>query len=399
VTEKRGTFKSWTVLLAIIAFSLSLLGTFLVRSGVLTSVHAFATDPARGVFILAFLAVVIGGSLSLYAMRAGAVGGGAGFAMVSRESALLANNILLVVALGAVFLGTMYPMFLDALNLPKASVGPPYFNLVFPILMAPAAFLMGIGPIASWRQAELPALAARLKWAFAIAFVTAALLPFTLGSWSPLVAMSLFLALWILATTVVAVVQRLRNAPQQGLWAKLAANPAAWYGMLLAHLGVAVFIVGVTMVKGYGIEVNVPLEVGQSVTVSGEDYTFRGVTPITGPNYRGVAGTIEVRSNGKLVQTLRPEKRIYNASGSAMTEAAINTGFLGDRYVSLGEPTTDRGEAGAWGVRVYVKPFVDWIWGGAFLMALGGFIAMSDRRYRLTVRQKFVVPSGAARAA
>jgi cytochrome c-type biogenesis protein CcmF len=399
VTEKRGTFKSWTVLLAIVAFSLSLLGTFLVRSGVLTSVHAFATDPARGVFILAFLAVVIGGSLTLYAFRAGAVGGGAGFAMISRESALLANNILLIVALSAVFLGTMYPLFLDALNLPKASVGPPYFNLVFPILMAPAVFLMGIGPIASWRQAQLPALAARLKWAFVVAAATAALLPFTLGKWSPLVAIGLFLALWIVVTTIAAVVQRLRNAPQQGLGAKLAANPAAWYGMMLAHLGVAAFIVGVTVVKGYEFEVNVPLDVGQSVTVAGEVYTFRGVEPVTGPNYRGMAGTVEVRRDGKLIETMRPEKRVYNASGSAMTEAAIDAGFLGDRYVSLGEPVTDKGEAGAWGVRVYVKPFVNWIWGGAFLMALGGFIAMSDRRYRLTVRQKFTAPAGAARAA
>ena len=399
VTEKRGTFKSWTVLLAIVAFSLSLLGTFLVRSGVLTSVHAFATDPARGVFILAFLAIVIGGSLTLYAFRAGAVGGGAGFDMVSRESALLANNILLVVALGAVFLGTMYPMFLDALNLPKASVGPPYFNLVFPILMAPAAFLMGIGPIASWRRASLPDMAKRLRWALVVSAVTAVLLPFTQDAWSPLVALGLFLALWIVATTVAAVAQRLRIAPQRTLGGKLGANPAAWYGMLLAHLGVAVFIVGVTMVKGYGVEENVPLDVGQGITVRGDEYVFRGVSPVTGPNYRGVAGTIEVRRDGELVKTLHPEKRVYNASGSTMTEAAINTGFLGDRYVSLGEPVSDKGDAGAWGVRVYVKPFVDWIWGGAFLMALGGFIAMSDRRYRLTVRQKFASLAGAARAA
>ncbi len=399
VTEKRGTFKNWTVLLAIVAFSLSLLGTFLVRSGVLTSVHAFATDPTRGVFILAFLAVVIGGSLTLYAMRAGAVGGGAGFAMVSRESALLANNILLVVALGAVFLGTLYPMFLDALNLPKASVGPPYFNLVFPILMAPAVFLMGIGPIASWRHAELPHLARRLKWAFVVAAVTATLLPFTQGEWSPLVALGLFLALWIVATTVAAVVQRLRHAPQRGLRAKLAANPAAWYGMLLAHLGIAIFIVGVTMVKGYGIEENVPLDVGQAVTVGGEQYIFQGVAPVIGPNYRGVAGTIEVRRDGKLLKTLKPEKRVFNASGTTMTEAAINTGFLGDRYVSLGEPITDKGDAGAWSVRVYVKPFVDWIWFGCFFMALGGFVAMSDRRYRLEARQKLSALAGAARAA
>ena len=201
-----------------------------------------------------------------------------------------------------------------------------------------------------------------------------------MGTWSPLVAIGLFLALWIVATTIAAVMHRLRNAPQRGLGARLAANPAAWYGMLLAHLGVAVFIVGVTLVKGYGIEENVPLDVGQSVTVGGEEYTFRGVAPVTGPNYRGLAGTIEVRRDGKLVQTLHPEKRVYNASGSTMTEAAIDAGFLGDRYVSLGEPVTDKGEAGAWGVRVYVKPFVDWIWAGAFLMALGGFVAMSDRR-------------------
>ena len=265
--------------------------------------------------------------------------------------------------------------------------------------MAPAAFLMGIGPIASWRRAELPDLAARLKWAFVVAAVTAALLPFTLGTWSPLVAIGLFLALWIVATTIAAVAHRLRNAPQRGVGAKLAANPSAWYGMLLAHLGVAVFIVGVTLVKGYGIEENVPLDVGQSVTVGGEEYTFRGVAPVTGPNYRGVAGTIEVRRGGKLVETLHPEKRVYNASGSTMTEAAIDAGFLGDRYVSLGEPVTDKGEAGAWGVRVYVKPFVDWIWAGAFLMALGGFVAMSDRRYRLAVRQKFTALAGAARPA
>jgi cytochrome c-type biogenesis protein CcmF len=209
----------------------------------------------------------------------------------------------------------------------------------------------------------------------------------------------LFLALWIVCTTVAAVRHRLRHAPQRGLRAKLAANPAAWYGMLLAHLGVAVFIVGVTLVKGYGIEENVPLDVNQSVTVGGEDYTFRGVTPVTGPNYRGVAGIIEVSRNGQVVKTLRPEKRIYNATGSAMTEAAINTGFLGDRYVSLGEPISDKGDAGAWGVRVYVKPFVDWIWFGAFLMALGGFVAMSDRRYRLAVRQKLSGLVGAAPAA
>ncbi|MGH8798745.1 MAG: heme lyase CcmF/NrfE family subunit, partial [Casimicrobiaceae bacterium] len=236
VTEKRGAFRSWTVLLAILAFSLSLLGTFLVRSGVLTSVHAFATDPARGVFILAFLAIVIGGSLALFAWRAGAVGLGGSFALVSRESMLLGNNIVLVVAMASVLLGTLYPLFLDALNLGKISVGPPYFDAVFYPLMAPAVFLMGIGPIARWNRAPVPELAARLKWALAVALVSALLLPLLLGRWSPLVALGLFLALWLFASTAVNVWQRVRGSPRAGLFGRLAANPPAYYGMLLAHV-------------------------------------------------------------------------------------------------------------------------------------------------------------------
>ncbi len=399
VTEKRGTFKSWTVLLAIVAFSLSLLGTFLVRSGVLTSVHAFATDPARGVFILAFLVIVIGGSLTLYAARAGAVGGGAGFEPVSRESMLLANNVLLIVAMASVLLGTLYPLFLDALKLGKISVGPPYFDAVFVPLMTPLVFLMGVGPIASWRRAELPDLWTRLRWALGVSIVTALVLPLTLGRWSPLVAMGLFLALWIVSTTVVQVAQRLRASQQRGLAARLAANSAAWYGMLTAHLGVAVFIVGVTLVSGYAIEKDVTLEKGQSVEAGGYQFTFRGVVPVNGPNYAGVSGVVEMRRDGALIETLHPEKRIYNATGMPMTEAAIDTGFLGDRYVSLGEPVSDKGVDGAWGIRVYVKPFVDWIWGGCFLMALGGFIAMTDRRYRIAVKQKIAGLAGIAPAA
>ena len=398
VTEKRGTFKSWTVLLAIVAFSLSLLGTFLVRSGVLTSVHAFATDPARGVFILAFLVIVIGASLTLYAARAGTVGGGAGFAALSRESLLLANNVLLIVATASVLLGTLYPLFLDALNLGKISVGPPYFDSVFFPLMAPLTFLIGIGPIAAWRRAELPDLWTRLKWALGVAVVSAVLIPFAMGRWSPLTAVGLFLALWIVAATATLVIQRLASAPQQGLGAKLAANSAAWYGMLLAHLGVAAFIVGVTMVNSYGIEKNVTMDVGQTESVAGYDFTFRGVVPVNGPNYTAMSGVVEMRRNGELLKTLRPEKRIYNATGMPMTEAAIDTGFLGDRYVSLGEPVTDKGVSGAWALRLYVKPFVDWIWGGCFLMALGGFIAMTDRRYRIAVKDKLAALAGTARA-
>jgi cytochrome c-type biogenesis protein CcmF len=388
VTEKRGTFKSWTVLLAIIAFSLSLLGTFLVRSGVLTSVHAFATDPTRGIFILAFLAIVVGGSLTLYAFRAGTVGAGAGFAPVSRESLLLANNILLVVACASVLLGTLYPLVIDALGVGKISVGPPYFDAVFFALTAPLVFLLGIGPVASWRKAVLPDIWTRLKWALAVAILTAGLLPFVMGTWHPMVAVGLFLATWVAAATIAVVVQRLRHTNARS-------NSAAWYGMVVAHFGIAVFIVGVTMVKGYGIEQNAMMEKGQTVQVGGYDFTFGGVVPVNGPNYSGMAGIVEMRKDGKLLDTLRPEKRIYNASGQPMTEAAIDTGFFGDRYVSLGEPVSDKGAEGAWAVRLYIKPFVDWIWSGCFLMALGGFIAMSDRRYRLAVRQKIGAALGA----
>jgi len=398
VTEKRGVFKSWTVLLAIVAFSLSLVGTFLVRSGVLTSVHAFATDPARGIFILAFLAVVIGGSLALYAARAGAVGTGGAFEPISRESMLLANNILLVVAMASVLLGTLYPLFLDALDLGKISVGPPYFESVFVPLMTPLVFLMGIGPIAAWRKASLPAIWIRLRWALAVAVATALVLPFVLGSWTPMTALGLLLAAWVIAATVAAVAQRLAGAPQVGVVAKLRANSPAWFGMLIAHLGIAVFVVGVTLVKSYQIEQDVRLDVGQGVDVGGYTFTFRGIEPMTGPNYRALVGTIDVTRGGAPRGTLRPEKRIYDASGQTMTEAAIDAGLLGDRYVSLGEPVTADKLDGAWGVRVYVKPFIDWIWGGAFLMALGGFVAVSDRRYRLAVRQKLAALAGGAAA-
>ena len=399
VTEKRGAFRSWTVLLAIIAFGLSLLGTFLVRSGVLTSVHAFATDPARGVFILAFLAIVIGGSLALYAARAGAVGTGGGFEPVSRESMLLANNILLVVAMASVLLGTLYPLFIDALDLGKISVGPPYFEAVFVPLMTPLVFLMGIGPIAAWRKASLPALWTRLKWAAAVAVVTAILLPFAFGRWSAWTALGILLAAWVAAATAAAIGQRLASAPQRGLAAKLGANAPAWYGMLVAHLGIAVFIVGVTLVKSYQIEQDVRLDVGQSVLVGGYTFTFRGIEPKPGPNYRALVGNVEVTRDGAPRGTLRPEKRLYEASGQTMTEAAISAGVLGDRYVSLGEPVTADNVGGAWGVRIYVKPFIDWIWGGAFLMALGGFLAVSDRRYRLAVKRKFAELAGGAAAA
>jgi cytochrome c-type biogenesis protein CcmF len=386
VTDKRGGFKAWSVLLAILAFSLSLLGTFLVRSGVLTSVHAFATDPKRGLFILVFLAVVIGGSLILYAWRAPRVGLGGGFTMVSREGMLMANNVLLVAALGSVLLGTLYPLFLDALDLGKISVGPPYFDTVFVPLMTPAIFLMGIGPLAQWKKASLPELATRLRWAFGVSIVTAIVLPFILGQWSPLICLGLMMAIWILTTSVVALRERLAHADGSSLVSRLAAVPRAYWGMLLAHCGVALFIIGVTMVKGFEVEQDLRMNVGQTATLGGYTFLFDGTEQYKGPNYIAARGTFRVSQDGREVTVMYPEKRRYTVQNQTMTEAAISPGLLRDLYVSLGEPLED----GAWSVRLYHKPFIDWIWGGCLVMAVGGVLAISDRRYRLAWRRKEV---------
>ena len=360
VTDKRGGFKVWTVLLAILAFSLSLLGTFLVRSGVLTSVHAFATDPKRGLFILVFLAIVIGGSLLLYAWRAPRVGLGGGFDLVSREAMLLANNVLLVVAMGSVLLGTLYPLFLDALGLGKISVGPPYFDTVFVPLMTPAIFLMGIGPLAQWKKASLPSLALRLRWAFGASVVTALLLPFVLGKWTPLLSLGLLLALWIVTTAVINVRERLTHLEGAGLVSRLASVPRSYWGMILAHCGIAVFIVGVTMVKGFETEQDLRMNVGDHATIGGYTFQFDGAKDLVGPNYIAARGTFRVTKDGRDVTIMYPEKRRYMVQSQTMTEAAIDSGLLRDLYVSLGEPL----EAGAWSVRLYHKPFIDWIWGG-----------------------------------
>ncbi|HSN41255.1 MAG TPA: heme lyase CcmF/NrfE family subunit [Burkholderiales bacterium] len=385
VTEKRGSFWSWTVLLAIFAFAFSLLGTFLVRSGVLTSVHAFATDPRRGIFILVFLTIVIGGSLTLYAWRTARIGLGGGFNLVSRESLLLTNNVLLVVATGSVMLGTLYPLVLDALGLGKLSVGPPYFESVFVPLMAPALFLVGVGPLARWKKASLPELAVRLRWAFAVSLVTALLLPFALGRWSPMVSFGLLLALWIVASSVVSLLDRIKNAATgASAWARLRSTPRAYYGMLLAHIGVAVFVVGVTLVKGYETEKDVRMEQGDTTEVGGYAFRLAGVADVPGPNYVATRATVEVSRNGKNVTTLYPEKRVYKVQQMPMTEAAIDPGFTRDLYVSLG----DELNATTWLVRIYHKPFVDWIWGGCLIMALGGLFAATDRRYRLAARRR-----------
>ena len=395
VTEKRGAFKSWTVLLAIAAFSLSLLGTFLVRSGVLTSVHAFASDPKRGVFILAFLVVTIGASLLLFPWRAPKIGLGGRFDLLSRESLLLSNNVLFSVAAASVFIGTLYPLFMDALGQGKLSVGPPYFNAVFVPLMVPMVMMMGLGPLARWKKIGALELAKRVRWAFAGALLLALLLPLVMGEWTVMIALGFLMAFWIVTSVLLSLRERLigRGAFMQ----HLRGQSLSYYGMQLAHLGVAVFIIGVTMVESYETERDVRMNVGDTVQAGGYEFRFHGVEEIQGPNYAAGRGRVTASKNGKQVAELFPEKRIYNASGMPMTEAAINTGLLGDLYVSLGEPIP--GGDGAWAVRVYIKPFVDWIWAGCLLMVLGGVLAISDRRYRLRRRPGATKAEGKAQQA
>ena len=394
VTEKRGSFRSWTVLLAILAFALSLLGTFLVRSGVLTSVHAFATDPRRGIFILGLLTLVIGSSLLLFAWRTSRIGLGGSFDLVSRESMLLTNNVLLGAACGSVLLGTLYPLVIDAFKLGKISVGPPFFEAVFVPLMAPALFLIGVGPLARWKKAQLPELAVRLRWAFGVSVVVALALPLLMGRWSALVSFGLMLALWIAGSSLVHIADRVRNASVgAGVWQRLRTTPRAYYGMLIAHLGVAVFVVGVTLVKGYEEEKDVRMQTGDTVEVGGFVFRMRDVKTVRGPNYTAAHADIDVTRNGKPVAVMNPEKRIYTVQEMPMTEAAIEPSLTGDLYVSLG----DQLDARTWVVRVQHKPFVDWIWGGCILMALGGGLAACDRRYR-AVAAKTQVYAAAGRA-
>jgi len=355
-----------------------------VRSGVLTSVHAFAVDPARGIFILALLVLVIGGSLLLYVWRAPRIGLGGDFEPLSRESMLLANNVVFAAAAGSVLLGTLYPLALDASGLGKISVGPPYFETVFFPLMAPALILMGIGPLARWKKASAPDLATRLRWALAASLVAALTLPFAMGRWSTPVALGLLLASWVVASGVVQLYEKVRNAAGgASAWTRLRSTPRATYGMLLAHFGVAIFVIGVTLVKGYESEIDARMEAGDTVELGGYSFRLDGVRDVQGPNYVAGRATIQVSRNGRPYKTLYPEKRIYTVQNMPMTEAAIDPGFTRDLYVSLGDSVS----ATAWVVKVQHKPFIDWIWGGCLLMALGGALAASDRRYRVAAKQ------------
>ena len=388
VTEKRGSFKNWTVLLALITFALSLLGTFLVRSGVLTSVHAFATDPERGLFILIFLAIVIGGSLTLYAWRAPKVGLGGRFSMFSRESMLLVNNVLLLAAAGTVLLGTMYPLFLDALNLGKISVGPPYFEAVFVPLMIPVLLLLALGPFVRWKESSVSDLLHRLRL-IALGTVLFAVAAALLFAPSPLVVAGVTLSAWILLATASHLMQRLRQAPAgTTLVKRITSQPRSYWGMLTAHAGIAVFVIGVTLVKGMETSNEVSMRVGDTTTAGGYTFLLTQLEEIKGPNYVAEQGTFEVTRGDKKIATMRPQKRLYTVQNMPMTEAAIDRGFTHDLYVSMGEAGND----GAWIVRVQHKPFIGWIWAGALIMALGGFLAASDRRYRMASRKRQQVP-------
>ncbi len=371
VTEKRGSFKAWTVLLAIAAFSLSLLGTFLVRSGVLTSVHAFATDPTRGVFILIFLAIVIGVSLALFAWRAPEVTLGGSMGVVSRESFMLLNSVLLVVATGAVLLGTLYPLIIDALNMGKLSVGPPYFNLVFAPLMVPLLFILVPGTVAHWREAKLADMWMQLRWVALASLVLAIGLPFVWGSWSAGTALGIFLGMWVALGSLNNAIERLRKPGRIG---------GSFWGQHLAHFGLAVVVLGITGVKSFEVERDVRMGLGDTVTIA--PYTFRLVdmVDVNGPNYKAMQAHVEVAKNDQVFDVLYPEKRRYFSSAMPMTEAAIRSGFWGDLYVSLGDPLP--GDKPSWSMRVYHKPFVPWLWTGVLLMVLGGMVAALDRRYR-----------------
>lgn len=373
VTEKRGGFKSWTVLLAITAFSLSLLGTFLVRSGVLTSVHAFATDPKRGIFILIFLVLVVGSSLTLYAWRAPKSTLGGKFSLTSRETFILLGNVFLVVSAASVLLGTLYPLLIDALHLGKISVGPPYFNSVFVPIMIPLLVLMGVGPWTSWKNSNLLDVIKRLWIAALVAVIAAALIPFAMGEFTWLSSLGFLLAFWVIASGVLQIIRQ----------AKAGKPTRSFIGMQVAHLGIAVFVIGVTMVGAYQEEKDVRMLAGESVSVGGYQIQLQSVNAVPGPNYKAMQGTFLLTRNGKLEATMYPEKRSYFSSTMPMTEAAIDAGLTRDIYVSLGEELDDK----AWAVRVYYKPFVDWIWGGCVLMALGGLLAMSDKRYRMKLKK------------
>ncbi|NOR39891.1 MAG: heme lyase CcmF/NrfE family subunit, partial [Gammaproteobacteria bacterium] len=394
VTEKRGAFKRWTVLLALLAFSLSLLGTFLVRSGILTSVHSFAADPARGLFILIFLCIVIGGSLLLYAWRAPDVSSGGSFSLFCRETLLLGNNLLLIIITAFILLGTLAPLIYDAMGWGKISVGFPWFTTMFVIFTPFLVLLMGIGPLARWKRQDPGDLARQLRVALAVSISGGVLVMSPLlheGSvWAGLAVM---LSLWLVSSLLLSLRQRFKY--RKGLTGMLkdfgARGSGSYYGMLIAHFGVAVFIIGVTFVTQFDVEKDIRMSPGQTVELAGHSFRFDGARAVQGPNYSADRGTIRVfNSDAQEVAVLSPEKRTYLVQNRPMTEAGIDAGFTRDIYVSLGETLGN----GDWSLRLYYKPFVRWIWLGGILIALGGLLAATDRRYRMVALRKTSAAQG-----
>ncbi len=375
-TEKRGVFKSWTVLLAILAFSLSLLGTFIVRSGVLVSVHAFATDPARGVFILAFLIVVVGGSLALYAWRSTTVISHGRFQWFSRETALLLNNIIFLTAAAAVFVGTMYPLVVDAFGLGKISVGRPYFDTMFSLIAIPLLLLLGVGPAIRWKGDSWTRIAKAVSSFFVVSLVIGLLLPFLIeDKLNIATGLGLAAALWVFLITLKDIVSRLRRKMKL---------PLAYVGMVMAHIGVAIFVAGVTVTMSYSEEKDLLMVPGSSYDISGYEFRFKGTRKVQGENYVADEAVIEVWAGDELSGELFPQKRVYSGKGNPMTEASIDKTFTRDLYAALGEELGN----GAWSMRVYYKPLIRWIWLGTLFMSIGGVLAVSDRRYRQTVAEK-----------
>jgi len=397
VTEKRGAFKTWTLLLAIFAFSLSLLGTFLVRSGVLTSVHSFAADPERGMFILGFLGIVVGGSLTLYALRAPTVRARASFGSGSRELFLLLNNVILVIAAVSVLLGTLFPLIADALNIGKYSVGAPYFNAIFVPLMSVLASLLGAGIHSNWKQTRAVTWKQSLLVPLLASIVIGFALPFLYnGEFHLFTTIAVILSAWLVTSIIADVRQKLRNA--SSLANGLRRLGASYYGMQAAHLGFAIAIIGVTLTTQYSYERDLRMTKGETVDIRGYQVRFDGTDSIKGPNYQGDRGHLVLMRNGKTIATLTPEKRAYfSQRGNVMTEAAIDANLFRDIYVAMGEPLGD----GAWAIRIHYKPFVRWIWLGALFMAFGGIVAVLDKRYRRAAQRRSVgenatVTAGAA---
>ncbi|MCL9774524.1 heme lyase CcmF/NrfE family subunit [Vibrio methylphosphonaticus] len=378
VTEKRGTFKAWTVLLAISAFSLSLLGTFLVRSGILVSVHAFASDPSRGMFILGFLVFVIGGSLLLFALKGASVRVRGNFDLVSRENALLGNNILLIAALVVVLIGTLLPLVHKQIGLGSVSIGAPFFNMLFTWLMVPFAFLLGIGPLVRWKRDNLSKLVKPMLISGAISLAFSALMVVLLAEFfTGLAFLGWVMAMWIITMHGFELHQRAthRHSFVEGV-KKL---PRSHWAMIMGHLGLAVTVIGIAMVQNYSVERDVRLAPGEHYQINDYDFYFKGLRDHDGPNYDGYIADFEITKDGNYVNTLHAEKRFYRTAKSMMTEAAIDRGVTRDLYIAMGEQLDD---GRSWAIRIYHKPFVRWIWLGAIFMSIGGILAISDKRYR-----------------